>query len=704
MQEDVFVLDIGTRSVMALLAGLEKEELVVRHMLYKEHKSRAMLDGQIHHVDQVTEIINELVQEMKKVSGQEITKAAVAAAGRSLVTVKGKTRMKYHASTVISREELMSLVLQAVLDAQLSLPKRSSEQLPLSQKDYCVGYSIIEERLDGIKLGTIAGQKGQEAEVEVVATFLPRIVVDSIQSAVQQAGLELCSITLEPIAVANLVLSPAMRRLNLVLVDIGAGTADIAVCGGESVSAFGMVPMAGDEITEAVSDHYLLDFIKAEEAKRQIGIHEVIKTIDVLGLEHDIPKIEIEAVIKPAVEELAAAIAKEILTLNNKPPQAVLLVGGGSLTPGLPQTLADMLEIPDSRIVVQQAENLQQIKNLSPEHTGPAFITALGIAYTYMKYPTMGFITLEINKKKVKLLQLAQNTVAEALITGGYNLKDIYGRPGLALTCEINGSLFTIPGKPGKPGRITLNGKEATFGDLVRDGDNIEFEPGTTGENGEGIFRDVIKDAVGYCTVNGIGIELTPVVMAGGKNIPLDSAIEDGIKVEIRTNETIEDVLATAGLIKKNETININHKPIKLLELATIKRNGEKAGPEEMVAPGDNIHYEKQDLKVGDLLPDDLAEIFEVYVNGKRIVLRSNQIWVNGEEADFSTPIKSGDSIEYVLGKQGYRPILIDIFKEIDFSAQPPPGKSKLHLLVNNEEKEYTHPLNKGDRIKISWV
>ncbi len=47
------------------------------------------------------------------------------------------------------------------------------------------------------------------------------MVVDSLQNVVEKAGLEIVSLTLEPIAVANLVLNPAMRRLNLVLVDIG---------------------------------------------------------------------------------------------------------------------------------------------------------------------------------------------------------------------------------------------------------------------------------------------------------------------------------------------------------------------------------------------------------------------------------------------------------------------------------------------------
>ena len=56
-----------------------------------------------------------------------------------------------------------------------------------------------------------------------------------------------------------------MRRLNVALVDIGAGTSDIAITDKSTVVAYGMVPTAGDEITEALSDHYLLDFPVAEK-------------------------------------------------------------------------------------------------------------------------------------------------------------------------------------------------------------------------------------------------------------------------------------------------------------------------------------------------------------------------------------------------------------------------------------------------------
>lgn len=703
--EDLFVLDIGTRSVMALLARMEGASLVVSHMLCKEHKTRAMLDGQIHHVDEVAQVIRELVLEMEELSGQELKKVAVAAAGRSLKTTRGAARMKFPFSSILDKNGVIALELQAVQKAQLELPK-GQNSVPLSQQYYCVGYSIVELRLDGIALGSLIGQRGQEAEAEVVATFLPRIVVDSLQIAVEAAGLELSSITLEPIAVANLVLNPTMRRLNLVLVDIGAGTSDIAVCGGNTISAYGMVPMAGDEITEALSDHFLLDFGVAEEVKRLIEAQDEIRTVNVLGVDQCYSAEELKTVLAPAVDSLTVAIAQEIYQLNGKAPQALLLVGGGSLTPGLPKRLAAALEIPESRVAVQRAGKLQNVIGLPKEYTGPNFITVLGITYTTAVYPTLGFISVVINDRCVRLLDLAQNNVAEALMAGGYNLRDLYGRPGLALTCEINGQLYTLPGSPGKAGEIFLNDCPAEFGDRVKEGDKISFVPGCIGENASAVYRDLMENVLGNCTVNGQTVEINPLIRTADNIIlSLDDPVTDGAKVVLETGLSVRDLVLKSGQLRDSDIIWVNQKKIDLLQLSLLKKNGEKTGPQTAIEPGDRVEIEyPHQLKAGDLMPKVKPLSTEVIVNGKNLHLNGARIWVNGSNADTETPIKAGDKLEYKLGSQNYRPILIDIFKEINFSSKPPKGKSRLLMLVNQEEKEYTYELKTGDKVELQWV
>lgn len=68
-----------------------------------------------------------------------------------------------------------------------------------------------------------------------------------------------------------------MRRLNVALVDIGAGTSDIAITDQSTVIAYGMVPTAGDEITEALSDYYLLDFPVAETVKENYLFQNMLR-------------------------------------------------------------------------------------------------------------------------------------------------------------------------------------------------------------------------------------------------------------------------------------------------------------------------------------------------------------------------------------------------------------------------------------------
>ena len=128
----------------------------------------------------------------------------------------------------------------------------------------------------------LLGQKGQSISVKLVATFLPRVVIESLISVIKRCELELYSITLEPIAASSVVMLPGMRKLNIALVDIGAGTSDIALSQDGSIYAYGMVPMAGDEITEKICETYLLDFDEGERVKKQLTEEGNIKFQDIL--------------------------------------------------------------------------------------------------------------------------------------------------------------------------------------------------------------------------------------------------------------------------------------------------------------------------------------------------------------------------------------------------------------------------------------
>lgn len=100
----------------------------------------------------------------------------------------------------------------------------------------------------------LEGQKGNQAKVKVLAAFLPSNVVEAMLSVLDRVNLKPMHITLEPIAATSLVVPEDLRNLNIAMIDIGAGTSDIAISDKGIITGYGMVPKAGDEITDVISE------------------------------------------------------------------------------------------------------------------------------------------------------------------------------------------------------------------------------------------------------------------------------------------------------------------------------------------------------------------------------------------------------------------------------------------------------------------
>ena len=119
---------------------------------------------------------------------------------------------------------------------------------------YCVGHSVIQYTLDGYAFSTLVNHRGRQAAVELIATFLPSEVVESLYGAMQQTELTIMSITLEPIAAISAVIPQELRLLNIALVDVGAGTSDIAITNNGSVCAYTMATMAGTSAQKVLAN------------------------------------------------------------------------------------------------------------------------------------------------------------------------------------------------------------------------------------------------------------------------------------------------------------------------------------------------------------------------------------------------------------------------------------------------------------------
>lgn len=707
MEKDLlFALDIGTRSVVGLVG--EKVDNSIRIIASErlEHHTRAMMDGQIHDVPEVANIIAQVKAKLEASCGP-LRKVSVAAAGRALCTIKSNAEIDAGERGILTDSDEHSLELAAIQSAQHKLATSNTITDPTSY--YCVGYSVVSYTLDNTPLKTLVGQRGKTATLELIATFLPRQVIDSLQSALKIVNLEMATLTLEPIAAINVLIPQTMRHLNLALVDIGAGTSDVALTKDGSITGYGMVPCAGDEITEAISQQYLLDFNVAEKVKRQLNDPEsqTVRFNDVLGLVQEVPTKEIIQRIERHVAELSQAIAKEILMLNVTPPQAVLLIGGGSLTPMLAEALAQSLDIPAPRVAVRRPDAIEGISQIPADLCTPDAVTPLGILKLSASR-TLNFINVTLNEQPLHLFNLGQLTIADALLAAGIDIRSLHGRPGLGITVTINEETHFFPGTHGTPSLIELNGNKTGLSEQINENDTIKVTKGTSGTVPTLCLRDVVNALPPYTvSINEQLYDIHPIITVNGIPAELDTLLADRDHVTYRLPTTLEEVLTVTDNVVEitpyRYIINGSEREYNVWPKYSI--NGASAQSTSSVNKDDSIITGVlSEPTIEELLGlDNYEENFITVLFNKTkcsVPLRRFTIIMNDKPAQAMDIAHNHSIINFSCTDQEH-PMVTDVLLAADFDTKTLPPSSTVKIHLNKQPTEYTSLVKNGDEIDI---
>ena len=702
----LFALDIGTRSVVGLVGEKVDNSIQIIASHRQEHRTRAMMDGQIHDVPEVANIIAEVKNALEASCGP-LRKVSIAAAGRALCTIQSKAEIEISERGVLTPSDEHALELAAIQAAQHKLSNSNTFTDPSSY--YCVGYSVVNFTLDNTPLKTLVGQRGKKTSIELIATFLPRQVIDSLQSAVTSVNLEIATLTLEPIAAINALIPQTMRHLNLALVDIGAGTSDVAITKDGTIIAYGMVPCAGDEITEAISQQYLLDFNVAEKVKRQLADNQFSKInfVDVLGLSQEISASEILNSIEHNVADLAQAIAAQILTLNNAPPQAVLLVGGGSLTPMLSEALAQSLDMPAPRVAVRRPDTIEGISSIPVDLCTPDAVTPLGILKLSASR-TLNFMNVTLNEQLLHLFNLGQLTVADALLASGIDIRSLHGRPGLGITININDQTNFFPGTHGTPSLIELNGHKASLSEQLQENDVIKVTKGTSGTMPSLCLSDIFDIIPSYTlSINEDSYDISPTITINGAPAQPDAVLEDRDQVIYRLPSTLEEVLAITDNIMEippyRYIINGNEREYIIWPRYTI--NQSTANGTSPVKPNDQILVSHpSEPTLGELLGlnNDDENFITVLFNKEKcsIPLRRFTIIMNDKPAQL-TDIAHNNSIINFASTEQEHCIISDVLLAANFNPKTIPSGSIVKIYLNNQPTEYTSLVKNNDEITL---
>jgi cell division ATPase FtsA len=537
-----------------------------------------------------------------------------------------------------------------------------------------------------------------------------------------KSGMEIDYLTLEPIAALESTLSQGMRSLDTVLVDIGAGTSDIAIVARGRVEAYGMVPMAGDSLTDALCSELLIDFNEAERIKRQIGNPELLSQNtsvdfnDIFGRRQQRPARELFAKLRPAVTALAERISDEIKRLlpSHSENLAMILVGGGSLTPMLEQDLASATCIAPARVGKRAVAMNRDVEDLTGLVSGPDAATVAGIAMLVARRTGLSLTHLTLNEKRITMVNARRNpTVLSVLLSNGLGIRQIYGRPGMAKTITLNGALVTLKGEMPVPATVELNGNKASFDTQVKEGDKIVFFPAIDGADASKKICEVLP--AGAITFNGEKCQMPMRVTIDEKPVSLDAAVYDRAAINYEVIANMKGALEFFGIDgaladEKGITVEVNGQYVTLRSNRyALKHNNVSVdiNKEVPIVAGDVIEFKLLDpqWKIEDIVsPPASGNDLHVKINGEERVIpgRKGTILQNGKEVLPDQLLKDGDIIRTIPGKDSCA-VMVDVFRYIAVDPSAQAGK-RLRLLLNNHESQFTTPLFEGADIKVLFV
>lgn len=683
----VFGLDIGTRSIVGTVGYLSNGKFHVLAQRSKEHETRSMLDGQIHDIGKVGQTIGQVKAQLEEDLNRKLTEVCIAAAGRVLRTVTTHAEQTFEEDHIVSEEDIYSLSTLGVEQAYEEFLKNNDTEM----KFYCVGYTPMRYYMNGYQIGNLEGHKVKSMSVDLIATFLPDDVVDGLYKAVELADLHVANLTLEPIAAIQVAIPEKFRMLNMALVDVGAGTSDISITKDGTITAYGMIPVAGDSLTDIIVQHCLVDFDTAERIKRQAGVQETVEYQDIMGLPQTITAGEVEELLADHVQEMAEQVASCIKELNgDKSVSAVFVVGGGGMIPGYTERLAKELDIVKERVAIRGQEVMQSIEfEIENPRKDSMMVTPIGICLSYYEQSN-NFIFVEFNGNRVKLYDNGRLSVADAAVQSEFSNEELFPRRGPALNFSVNGKSRIVRGVQGEAAVIKVNGEAADIYTQIHNGDHIQVEPSTAGEATVlELGRLSELDQRLHVVVNGTGIDLPRTALVNGKLENEFYSIRENDEIQVQNFYTVSEIAEFLD-VPLGGKILVNDTPAKpgtrVYENFTLSWDvnaeityaelEEQETSSEEVTEGETGKEETEAERVTDTVAETAAEeavSMTVIVNKLPVMLS---------------------------GKSSY--VFVDVFSFIDFDLNASAGRSIVTLL-NGRNAEYMEPLTDGDVLDIFW-
>jgi cell division protein FtsA len=363
-------LDIGTSKVVAIVGEIGPEGQI-EIIGIGSHPSKGMKKGVVVNIESTVQSIQRAVEEAELMAGCQIHSVYVGIAGSHIRSLNS------HGIVAIKDREVYAHDLERVIDAAQAVA------IPADQKIlHILPQEYVIDNQEGIK--EPLGMSGVRLEAKVHLVTCAVNAAQNIEKCIRRCGLEVEEIILEQLASSYSVLTDDERELGVCLVDIGGGTTDIAIFTDGSIRHTGVIPIAGDQVTNDIAMALRTPTQHAEEIKiryacaltQLAGADETIKVPSVGDrAPRDLSRQALAEVVEPRYDELFTLVQAELRRsgYEDQVPAGVVLSGGTSKMEGVVELAEEIFHMP------VRVGYPQSVKGLNDIVRNPIYATSVGL-------------------------------------------------------------------------------------------------------------------------------------------------------------------------------------------------------------------------------------------------------------------------------------------------------------------------------------
>ena len=338
-------LDIGTAKVMAVVAEvLPGGELKLAGLGVAP--SNGLKRGVVVNIDATVQSIQQALKEAELMADCKITRVYTGITGSH---IRG---LNSSGMVAIKDKEVTATDVARVVETAKAINISTDQRLLLVEPQEFV--------IDGQDVKEPIGMSGLRLEAKVHIVTGAQSAAENIIKCVRRCGLDVEQLMLNPLASSQAVLTDDERELGVAVVDIGAGTTDVAIFTNGAIRHTAVIPIAGDLITSDIAMALRTPTKDAEDIKVESGFAKQLLAdaetqVEVPGLGDRGPRMlsrqALAGVIEPRVEEIFSLVQQVIRESGYEEvlSSGIVLTGGSAVMPGMVELAEDIFLKPVRR-------------------------------------------------------------------------------------------------------------------------------------------------------------------------------------------------------------------------------------------------------------------------------------------------------------------------------------------------------------------